>query len=103
MTIVSMDNYYKPQMFDINTMEFKNFVKILESTKKDNDKEVHHLQKGSSESVTTSTKTPFLSCNRCCDKVRIYSSNVAAEFYPHLLGIYEVLDTSVDCYPPTYK
>ena len=64
---------------------------------------MHHIQKGSSESGTTSTKTPILRCNRCCDKVRIHSSNVAAEFYPHLLGIYEVLDTSVDCYPPTYK
>ena len=98
-----MDNYYKPQMFDMNTMEFKNFVQMLESTKKDDDKEVHHIQKGSPESGTTSTKSPILRCNRCCDKVRIHSSNAATEFYPHLLGIYEVLDKSADCYPPTYK
>ena len=99
LTIVSMDNYYKPKMFGINTMEFRNLVKTLESTKNDEEKQVHNVQ-----SVTTSTETPFLRCNRCCDKVRIRSSDVAAELHPHLLGIYQVVDTSTDCsHPPTYK
>ena len=101
--IVTINSYYKPKMFDINTMEFKNFVKTLESTKTNDDKEVHTLPRGSSESVTPSTKTPFLRCKRCCDKVRIHSSNVAAELYPHLLGIYQCIEASTYCHPPTYK
>ena len=86
-------------MFDINSKEFKEFVKTLDSTKTDDDKEVHPLP----ESVNTSTKTLFYHCNSCCDRVRLHSSNVAAELYPHLLGIYAVVDTSTECHTPTYK
>ena len=90
-------------MFDINSKAFKEFVKTLDSTKTDDDDkdEVLHLP----ESFNTSTKTPFYHCNSCCDKVRIHSSDVAAELYPHLLGIYAVIDSSIDtgCHPPTYK
>ena len=104
LTIVSMDNYYQPQIFDIETLktqEFKNLVKTLESTKIDNEKDVHHLVRGKSESIT-STKKPIVRRNRCCDEVRIFSSNVAAELYPDLLGVYKVID-KVDFHPPTYK
>ena len=100
LTIVSMDNYYKPKVFDINTMEFKNFVKTLESTKTDDEKEEQPFS-----SVNTSTETPFLPCNRCCEKIRIRSSDLAAELHPHLLGIYsQVIDATIDCsHPPIYK
>ena len=107
LTIVSINNYDKPKMFEIDTMKFKNFVKTLESTKNDDDdKEVHPLPRGFLEAVTTSTKTktPLVRCKTsCCDKVRIHSSNVAAELYPHLLGIYQFIDASTNCHPPTYK
>ena len=105
LTIVSMDNYYQTQIFDIktlNTMELKNLVKSLESGERVNEKELHHLL-GENSEPTESTKKPPLKCEKCCcDKVRIFSSNVAAELYPGLLGVYEVLDKE-DLHSPTYK
>ena len=104
LTVVSMDNYYQPQMFDMETLknqELKNLVKTLESTKFDNEKDIHHIVRGKSEPVT-STKKPIVRRTRCCDKVRIFSSNVAAELYPDLLGVYKVIDKE-DFHPPTYK
>ena len=46
-------------MFDINSKQFKDFEKTLDSNKTDDDNEVHHLP----ESVNTSTKTLFYHCN----------------------------------------
>ena len=100
LTIVSMDNYYKPQILNINTEEFKTLVKSLESIENNNDKEVDYLLRNS-ESFTSTTKRPFIGKRKCCAKVRIHSSSVAAEIYPQLLGVYEVLDRA--CHPPTYK
>ena len=100
-----MDNYYQPQMFDMETLknqELKNLVKTLESTKFDNEKDIHHIVRGQSEPVT-STKKPIVRRTRCCDKVRIFSSNVAAELYPDLLGVYKVIDKVDFQHPPTYK
>ena len=100
-----MDNYYQTQIFDIktlNAMELKNLVKSLESAERVDEKELHHVLRENSE-PTESKKKPSLQCNRCCcDKVRIFSSNIAAELYPGLLGVYEVLDKE-DLHSPTYK
>ena len=100
-----MDNYYQTQIFDIktlNAMELKNLVKSLESAERVDEKELHHVLRKNSE-PTESTKKPSLKCTRCCcDKVRIFSSNIAAELYPGLLGVYEVLDKE-DLQSPTYK
>ena len=68
--------------------------------KTDDEKEEHPFS-----SINTSTETRFFRCNRCCEKIRIRSSNLAAELHPHLLGIYsQVIDATIDCsHPPIYK
>ena len=100
-----MDNYYQTQIFDIKTLdtkELKNLVKSLESAERVDEKEIHNLLRGNSEPTASTKKPPFKCKGCCCDKVRIFSSNVAAELYPGLLGVYEVLDKE-DFHSPTYK